>query len=61
MRGDQPSVGKTPVQVVLEVIRKQTEEAMRSKTVSSVPPWALASVPALSSCPNVPSWQTVRL
>jgi hypothetical protein len=33
--------GVTPGPVVLDGIRKQAEQAMGSKTVSSTPPWPL--------------------
>ncbi|EDM14372.1 rCG23459 [Rattus norvegicus] len=40
----------TPGQVVLCTIRKQTEQAMRGKTRSTTPPWALNQLLASGSC-----------
>lgn len=45
--------GATPGPVVLGVIRKQAEQAMESRPISSVPLRASASAPALTSLYNV--------
>ena len=37
--------------VVLSSLRKQAEQAMRSKPVSSTPPWSLHQLLPLGSCP----------
>ena len=43
--GAQPTVGSTvPGQVVLHCVRKQVEQAMGSKSVSSTPPWYLSQL-----------------
>ena len=43
--------GTIPGLVVLGSIRKQAEQAMRSKIASSIPPWALHQLLPLGSCP----------
>jgi hypothetical protein len=43
--------GAIPKLVVLGSIRKQAEQAMRSKLVSSTPPWLLCQLLPPSSCP----------
>ena len=45
------SRGSTPGLVVLGSIKKQAEEAMETKTVSSIPPWPLHQFPSPGSCP----------
>ena len=42
------------VQVVLGCIRKQSEQAMRSKPVGSIPPWPLPQFQFLDSCLEFP-------
>ena len=46
--------GVIPGLVVLSSIRKQAEQAMRSKPVSSTPPWSLLQVLPLRFLPCIP-------
>jgi hypothetical protein len=51
-RRAQPIVGGAiPGLVILGSIRKETEQAMRSKAVSSIPPWSLHQLLPPGSCP----------
>ena len=47
--------GTIPGQVILYCIREQAEQAMRSKPVSSAPPWPLLHLLILSFCHPHPS------
>ena len=55
--------GATPVLVVLDSIRNQTEQAIRNKPISTSPqPLWIAptcSCPVLSSCADFPQWSAV--
>jgi len=42
--------GATPGKVMLSSIRKQAEQAIRSKSVSSTPPWPLLQLAPPGSC-----------
>jgi hypothetical protein len=44
--------GATPVQVVLGTIRKQTEQARDTKSVSPIPPWPQLQFLPPGSCPG---------
>jgi hypothetical protein len=44
--------GATPGLVVVGAIRKQAEQAIGSKPVSSTPPWSLLQFLPLGSCLN---------
>jgi hypothetical protein len=43
-------VATIPREVVLGAIRKQAEQAMKSKPVSGTPPWPLQQLPPLGLC-----------
>ena len=44
----------TPGLSVLGALRKQAEQAMMSKPVSSIPPWPLLQLLPPGSCPDFP-------
>ena len=51
--------GAIPGQVFLDSIRKQAEQAIRSKPVSSIPPWLLIQLLPPDACPDFLQWGTV--
>ena len=53
--------GASLEQVVQACRTKQAEQVMRSKPVSSTPPWTPLQFPPLCSCPDFSSWCTIMV